>query len=202
MRYMLLTDEDIGDGETYIMNDLISDGWEEFCDVFHKYHDCKKFMATFYPQYKELHYEVKPIGYREACEFVNLHHRHHVAPQGHKFSLALSDSKDVIAVAIAGRPVSRYQDDGNTLEITRMCSKPGYKNACSMLYAKASRVAKEMGYQRVITYTLIDEGGCSLKAAGFDLVASSPGGSWSNDRRRRVDKHPTGKKNVWEYRIA
>lgn len=202
MKYMLLTDEDIGDGETYVMNDLRTDGWKEFCNVFHQYQDCKKFMHNFYPEYSELRYEVKPITLKEARAFINLHHRHHVAPQGHKFSLAITDGYNLIAVAVVGRPVSRFQDDGITAEVTRMCVKPGYKNACSMLYAKAIRVSKEMGYQKVITYTLGDEAGSSLKAAGFDLVGISQGGSWSNEKRKRVDKHPIGQKKVWEYKTA
>lgn len=201
-KYMLLTDADIGDGDTYCLADLEEDGWERFADFHKRYQDAKAFMSQFYPEYSELHYMPVPVTFREACAFVNEHHRHHVSPQGHKFSLALSDGADIVAVAIVGRPVSRVQDDRMTCEVTRMCAKPGYKNACSLLYAKACRVAKELGYQRVLTYTLMEESGASLRSAGFHEVGSSPGGSWGNAKRPRHDKHPTGPKRVWEYRVS
>ena len=73
-------------------------------------------------------------------------------------------------VAIVGRPVSRYLDDGKTLEVNRLCTD-GTKNACSFLYAAAARAARAMGYQRIITYTLDTEGGASLRAAGWCCAA-------------------------------
>ncbi|MFD2578814.1 XF1762 family protein [Novosphingobium colocasiae] len=68
--------------------------------------------------------QLSPISFRDATAFVDLHHRHHRAPQGHKFSLAVVEDNRIIGVAIVGRPVSRYQDDGRTLEITRLCVIP------------------------------------------------------------------------------
>ena len=41
-------------------------------------------------------------------------------------------------VAIVGRPVSRYLDNGLTLEVNRLCTD-GTKNACSFLYGAAAR---------------------------------------------------------------
>ena len=196
-QFMLITDEEIGDGETYVLNSLLEDGWEEFCDCFHTHKKCKSFMKEFYPEYKLLQYETKPITFSEACNFVNQYHRHHVSPQGHKFSVAISDGEDLVGVAIAGRPVSRHRDDGKTIEITRLCVKAGYKNACSLLYAKACKIAKEMGYVNAITYTLESENGSSLEASGFQFLSNSVGGSWSSKSRYREDKHPTGMKNVW-----
>ena len=55
-----------------------------------------------------------------------------------------------------GRPVSRYLDDGLTLEVNRLCTT-GAENACSMLYGAAARAARAMGYQKIITYTLDTE---------------------------------------------
>ena len=62
-----------------------------------------------------------------------------------------------------------------TLEVTRLCTD-GTKNACSFLYGKAARAAFALGYRRIGTYTLPDEGGASLRAAGWKLIGERGGG--------------------------
>ena len=84
--------------------------------------------------------EVCPVSLKEANAFVEQHHRHHKPVVGHKFSIACTDGEKIVGVAIVGRPVSRYLDDGWTLEVNRLCTD-GTKNACSMLYAAAWRAA-------------------------------------------------------------
>ena len=104
---------------------------------------------------------VAPISFREASAYINQHHRHHRATVGCKFCISVvGDDGMVHGVAVCGRPVSRYLDDGYTLEINRVCTD-GTRNACSMLYGAATRIAKEMGYRKVITYTLASEDGAS-----------------------------------------
>ncbi len=143
-----------------------------------------------------------PISRAEAHEFVRLHHRHHKPGPGDKFCIAVADDTgEVRGVAIVGRPVARALDDGWTLEVTRLCTD-GAKNACSMLYGAAARAAFAMGYKRIGTYTLPEEGGASLRASGWTLVGEAGGGSWSRSSRPRVDKHPTAQKLRWERRIA
>jgi hypothetical protein len=138
-----------------------------------------------------------PIGLRDANAFVTRHHRHHRASRGHKFSLAcMTVVGGVHGVAICGRPVSKTRDDGITLEIVRCCTD-GARNACSFLYGACRRAAVALGYRQVITYTLKSEGGASLRAAGFRVIAETRGGSWDRPSRRRVDKHPTEPKLVW-----
>jgi hypothetical protein len=138
-----------------------------------------------------------PVTLREASAFVAAHHRHHAPPQGALFAVgAMADDK-VVAVVIVGRPVARMAADGYTAEVTRLCSD-GTKNACSLLYAAAWRATKAMGYRRLITYTLPEEGGASLRAAGWRLVGEAGGGSWSRKNRPRVDTHPTQVKLKWE----
>lgn len=124
--------------------------------------------------------EIKPITFREASDFINENHRHHKATVGHKFSIGLFDGEKLVGVAVCGRPVSRYLDDGETCEINRLCTD-GTKNACSMLYGASCRVAKEMGYVRVITYILSSENGASLKASGF--ICEGEAGGHSLDRK-------------------
>jgi len=50
-------------------------------------------------------------------------------------------------------------------------------NACSMLYGAARRAARALGHEPIYTYTLPDEGGASLRAAGFRLDKEDAGGS-------------------------
>lgn len=138
-----------------------------------------------------------PISLAEANEFVARHHRHHPPVIGHKFSIAAVANDEVVGVVIVGRPVSRHRDDGLTLEVTRLCTD-GTRNACSFLYGKAAKAAFAMGYCRIGTYTLPDEGGASLRAAGWTLIGETPGKSWSVPSRPRVDRHELGQRDIWE----
>jgi hypothetical protein len=137
------------------------------------------------------------IELAEANEFVRANHRHHKPVVGHKFSIGASDGANIVGVCIVGRPVSRHRDDGMTLEVTRLCTD-GTRNACSFLYGAAARAAFALGYRRIGTYTLPEEGGASLRATGWKLIGERGGGSWSVPSRPRVDKHPTQVKMLWE----
>lgn len=131
-----------------------------------------------------------PISLKDANAFVEKYHRHHKPVVGHKFSVACADdSGDVVGVAIVGRPVSRYLDDGLTLEVNRLCTD-GTRNACSMLYSAAWRAAKAMGYQRIVTYILDTEDGGSLRAAGWHCDGSAGGPNWTGSRERQIEMFP------------
>jgi len=141
-----------------------------------------------------------PITFPEAKAFVTQHHRHHDPPIGHKISIGVAMDGKIVGVAIAGRPVSRHLDDGWTLEVSRVATD-GTKNACSFLYGAIKRCGKAMGYTRFVTYTLPQEGGASLRGAGWVLMSEAAGGgSWDtpNSGRPRVDTHPTQMKFRWE----
>jgi len=140
---------------------------------------------------------ITPITLREARSWVDRYHRHHGAPRGGIFALAVSAGPDVRGVAIVGRPVARNSADGWTAEVTRCCTD-GSRNAPSMLYGAAWRAVRAMGYRRLITYTLPEEGGASLRASGFRLIGEAGGGSWSRETRPRIDMHPTQAKLRWE----
>lgn len=138
-----------------------------------------------------------PITLEEANEFVARHHRHHDPMPGHKFAIALSDGAQIRGIAIVGRPVARLMDDGWTLELNRCCTD-GVRNGCSMLYRAAWRATRSLGYRRLITYTLPQEGGASLRGAGWKLIGARGGGTWSRKGRPRVDTHPLQVKMLWE----
>ena len=141
--------------------------------------------------------QIQPIEFSEACDFITRYHRHHIAPQGWKFGIAVNDGEKVVGVVAVGRPVSRNLDNGWTLEVTRCCTD-GTPHAASMLYAAAWRAARAMGYQRLITYTLETEAGTSLVSAGWKELYTTKGKSWNHTSRPRVDKAPTCAKKLWE----
>lgn len=72
----------------------------------------------------------------------------------------------------------------------------------SLLYGAAWRAARALGYRKLITYILPEEGGASLRAAGWRCVGKAGGGSWSCPSRPRVDTHPTQQKLRWEMAEA
>jgi len=137
------------------------------------------------------------IEFEAAAAFVSEHHRHHTPPTGHFFSIAAFDGDRLCGVVMVGRPVARARQDGLTAEVTRLCTD-GTRNACSFLYGRASRAALALGFRRLGTYTLKSEGGASLRAAGWRVVAEVKGRSWSCPSRPRTDKHPTEDKLLWE----
>lgn len=137
------------------------------------------------------------IELSEANDFVDRLHRHHEPVVGHKFSLGAYEGDKLVGVAIIGRPVARMRDDGDTLEVTRLCTD-GTRNACSFLYGAAARAAFALGFHRIGTYTLPSEGGASLRAAGWRLIGQRGGGDWGRNGRPRSTKHPTEQKLLWE----
>lgn len=143
---------------------------------------------------------VTPITLREANAYVAANHRHHGETRGCIVVCAIADDHDTIrGVGIVGRPVARLLQDGYTAEVTRLCTD-GAPNGCSMLYRALWRSVKALGYRRLVTYTLPQEGGTSLRAAGFALVGEAGGGTWDrpNGGRPRIDLHPTQEKLRWE----
>lgn len=141
-----------------------------------------------------------PLKRDEAQAFIRQHHRHHTPSLGDVFRVGLELDESLIAVAMVGRPVSRRLDDGMTLEVSRSCllDIPEAKHAASALYAKCWRIAKELGYTRLLTYTMADETGTSLVAAGWKVVHQTSGGKWSRATRPRRDTGPLGPKTLWE----
>src|SRR5690348_17143446 len=148
---------------------------------------------------------VQPISLRQANSFVLKYHRHHKPVVGAKFSIGVFSSDELKGVAICGRPVGRKLDDGFTLEVNRLCLMPGIQNGCSKLYSACSKIAKAMGYKKIITYILMSETGTSLKAIGWILEAENVCGKWnSSGTRKRTNLETnlfgTFKKSPEEYK--
>lgn len=140
---------------------------------------------------------ITPITQKEANAFVKQHHRHHKPVTGSIFQIAAAIEQNIVGVAIIGRPVSRQLDNGYTLEVNRLCTDGTY-NACSILYSTSWRIAKNLGYTKLITYILITEKGTSLYASNWKLIGEAGGRSWNTNTRPRIDTHPTQKKLLFQ----
>ena len=144
---------------------------------------------------------LRPMTQREARAWVQATHRHLSAPRGDVIRVALADDTGAIrAVAMAGRPVARALDDGLTLEVIRVASD-GAHNACSMLYGALRRAGVALGYRRFITYTLPEEGGASLRAAGWTLDGEAGGGEWNCPSRQRRPAERPQVKHRWVWSV-
>lgn len=149
--------------------------------------------------------ELVPMSIKEARAFIARHHRTHKRLKViARFAVGAARDAEVVAAAITGNPKARELQDGWTAEVVRVCSidaRPDGEHAscaCSMLYAASWRAARALGFRRAVTYTLPEEGGASLRAAGWTLIGEAGGGSWSRRERPRVDDHPTQIKLRWE----
>lgn len=143
---------------------------------------------------------IVPVTFQDACRFIEMWHRHHPPPQGHKFSLGVATADAVLrGVATVGRPVARHYDDGRTLEVNRTATD-GTANANSCLYAAAWRAAKALGYTRLVTYNQRGESGASLRAAGWRVVAERPAHpGWDRPSRPRTPRGTEGiPRTLWE----
>ena len=140
---------------------------------------------------------IVPCPITKAQEFVQHVHRHHRPSPGARFALAVADEAGTIrGVALVGRPVARLLDDGWTLEVHRVATD-GCANACSALYGAALRMAKTLGYAKIVTYTRKDEPGTSLRAAGWISEGEIRARSWDMPGRRRIDKTEIIERERW-----
>ena len=142
---------------------------------------------------------VLPLELAEATALVSRWHRHHQPTVGHRFSIGVVDEQGVPhGAAIVGRPVARMAGHPRAvLEVVRLVTD-GSPNACSMLYAAAARVGRDMGFVRIQTYILDSETGVSLRASGWTDAGPAGGGQWvhTDGRPRRTDQ-PIGAKRRW-----
>lgn len=146
-------------------------------------------------------FQAVPLELKEANAFVEALHRHHDPVVRDKYRVGAMFDGKLVGVVQVGRPVSRMLNDGKTVEVVRLCTN-GTFNACSFLYSKAARIAKEMGYSKIITYILESEDGASLRAAGWKYELTTKGGEWSRPSRKRNGTAPTVPKKRYCKRLT
>jgi hypothetical protein len=143
--------------------------------------------------------DVVPLTLPVANGYVVKWHRHHGAiPPGFPWwSVGAVLDGRIVGVAIAGRPTNRNSDDGQTVEVLRVATD-GTTNACSALYGACARAAKAIGARRVITYTLDEETGASLRGAGWTREKDGIESFWwdSNTRTPAIHREHMGSYKV------
>lgn len=151
---------------------------------------------------------VIPLTLKAANSYVAEWHRHHGEIPGglDYFRIGCMDDDGVIhGVAIITRPPNRNSDDGVTCEVVRVATD-GTRNACSFLYGAAARIARQMGFHRIITYTLDVEPGASLRAAGWKMEKQGIQSWWhTNQKNGRTVKprdHYGKTKTRWELPLS
>lgn len=142
--------------------------------------------------------ELRPISIRDAKAAVKEWHRHLPPPGMARFALAAYVGEQLVGVAMVGNPKARMQQDGRTAEVIRVATD-GTRNACSFLYARAKRAAQALGFTRVLTKTLPEESGASLRAVGARQTHRTRKQSWDRKKRPRPQTAvPPQEKIAWE----
>jgi hypothetical protein len=141
-----------------------------------------------------------PITVKAAMKWVRETHRHLPDMQGGLFAVAIRDGLELRGVAVAGNPARVWQGTGRIV-ISRV-STDGAENGCSMLYGAICRAAKALGYREAWTYTLADEPGTSLRAAGFMDMGLTGAGEWSRQSRSRSAAVRPEPKRRWMRALA
>lgn len=146
--------------------------------------------------------DVVPVTLPVANAAVTRWHRHHAPiPGGFAwFCIGAVSNGRIVGVAICGRPTNRNNDNRQTVEVLRLATD-GTINACSALLGASARAAQAIGAHRIITYTLTEESGTSLRGAGWTCECADTGKSWwthGTTRPVAVDReHMAKSKSRW-----
>lgn len=145
--------------------------------------------------------QLAPITVKAARAKVKEWHRHLPDIQGGLFAVQCIDADGhSVGVAIAGNPARVWQGQAK-LVISRVATT-GHENACSALYGALCRAAKALGYHEVWTYTLPEEPGTSLRAAGFIDMGLGRGGNHGRASRPRAPSKRADAKRRWLRKLA
>lgn len=132
---------------------------------------------------------IRPATLREANNFVRRWHSHNKPVKGCMFAAACETrGRDVVGVAIVGRPIAPALQDGRTIEVTRVAT-PGLRadrrcwGAMSMLLRSVWQAAWALGVRRGVSYTRSDESGRGYEAAGWVAVATTRPEEWTGGNK-------------------
>ena len=120
-----------------------------------------------------------------ANEYIRQHHRHLGPTKHYRFSVGAQRDGKLIGVAVVAYPLGTTKWNRTRCQVNRLATD-GTPNACSFLLGAAAKAAKALGYFRIYTYTLPEEGGASLRASGWVLDGETAGASTSWETSRCV----------------
>ena len=145
---------------------------------------------------------IRPVTFAVARNFVDRHHAHCRSPRAWRFGAAIWNGGTLLGVAMCGNPVARGFAGRGVVEVNRLCIRRDSAaalrwNAASMLLGHAARTAEQQGWNRIITYTRIDEAGTSLIASGWKSEAVVRGRGWHSGTRSRSNRNAFVDKIRW-----
>ena len=140
--------------------------------------------------------ELRPVGLSAAVAMVGRWHRHLPRCAGGLAAVEVVGSAGwPVGVAIVGRPSSRVLAGRGWVEVVRVALAPlgGGPLDCPWGAASACYQWAEAwawwGGRPVLTYTLGEESGGSLRAAGWREAGQTRGGQWACPSRARTDRN-------------
>lgn len=127
---------------------------------------------------------LEPCTVKRAMVEIARLHRHLPKVRGGRFAVSVVDGTRLVGVALVGSG-PRVWEGTTRMVITRVATD-GTPNACSMLLGALCRAGAALGYTEAWTYTLPEESGVSLRAAGFRDAGLTAGGEHDRPTRRRA----------------
>lgn len=144
--------------------------------------------------------KIEPITIKAAMRKVAEWHRHLPRVQGGLFAAAVAIDGEIRGVAIAANPPRVWQ--GTRRFVIARVATDETRNACSMLYGAICGAAQRLGYREAWTYTLPEEPGTSLRAAGFVEQGMTDGGEHDRPSRHRKPARRADPKRRWRRVLA
>jgi len=139
--------------------------------------------------------KIVPCTIKRAKREVKALHRHLAVVGGGRFAVAAELDGRLVGVGIIGNGPRVWE--GSTKAVVTRVATDGTPNACSAILGALCRAAKALGYTEVWTYTLPEEPGTSLRAAGFVEQGLTEGGEHDRPARRRAPAKRPEPKRRW-----
>lgn len=148
-----------------------------------------------------------PVTGKRALKWIAETHRHLPKLQGALFAVGVEQNGELVGVGTAGNPPRVWQGTGRFV-ITRVAVRsdlPGVGEhaspACTMILSALCRAGAALGYSEAWTYTLPEESGPTLKAAGFVEQGMTEGGEHSRPSRPRAPAVRPEPKRRWMRKL-
>lgn len=136
---------------------------------------------------------------RAARRFADQWHSHLDRPHGAIVAVGVESAGELVCVALLGRPPARLlQGAGNVAEVIRVASDGTTRHAASKALAAITRAGLDLGWRRLVSYTLLGEAGTIYRACGWRPVALTRGGEGTRPSRARAPVQQPGRKVRWE----
>lgn len=147
-------------------------------------------------------YRIVPLGQKAANDWINDKHEHHSPSTGSFFSIGVEGVADGKLHCVAQVGVMRSRQlmrisGGRGAEILRVASDKT-PHVASLSIGACARTLQALGYDRIVSYTILGEKGTSYRGAGWWPTIIGKGGEWSREARTRKKAAQPARKVRWE----